>query len=73
MFNKINTNSFIFVFMNNTFTLTEWIVNADSVSTYAYIAVQGDFTSEHGIVDVNVNITFFIYKSLNLIIIPKCF
>ncbi len=61
--------------MNNTFTLTEWIVNADSVSTYAYIAVQGDFTSEHGIinVNVNVNITFFIYKSLKLIIILKCF
>lgn len=48
--------------MNNTFTLTEWIVNADSVSTYAYIAVQGDFTSEHRIVDVNVNITFLFIK-----------
>ena len=61
--------------MNNTFTLTEGIVNADSVSTHAYIAVQGDFTSEHGIinVNVNVNITFFIYKSLKLIIILKCF
>ena len=70
MFNIININSFIFVLMNNTLTLTEWIVNADSVSTYAYIAVQGAFTSEHGI--VNVNITFFIYKSLKLIIIPKC-
>ena len=50
--------------MNNTFTLTEWIVNADSVSTYAYIAVQGDFTSEHGIINVNVNIYFtrILYK-----------